>query len=276
MRDWILYKMEEEGYIDGYLRSICNSMIALIQKDWDFVIIVDGKEGSGKSTLVMQLAKTLDPSFNLDRVVFNGVEFQKAVINATKGQAIVYDEGYSDLSSAAWMNQVQKDVIGMLTKIRKKNLFLFIVLPTFFKLKDTIAIFRSAALIHVYYINNKSKEILRERGYWALYDYNKKLLLYQRGKDLFSYSKKIVLPNKWGRFTRWFPLDKEAYEQKKDYYTELGMTPAAKRDSSKYIDRQELIKKLRQSGFTQEKIGEILDLTKARVSQLMKIDEVEP
>src|SRR3990167_8425636 len=72
---------------------------ATLKDSWDTLLIVDGRVGSGKSTLSMQMACYFDPTFNLDRVAWTGQQFEKLVIEATKHQAIVFDEAIEGLSS---------------------------------------------------------------------------------------------------------------------------------------------------------------------------------
>ena len=70
----------------------------VLKKNWDCFLIVDGIEGSGKSTLASQVALFLDSTYNLDRCCFTMDQFINVVNNATKGQAVVFDETTGYLS----------------------------------------------------------------------------------------------------------------------------------------------------------------------------------
>ena len=121
-------------YIDGYLRKNLDVCKKVIKKDWDMMLAVDGDEGGGKSVFAMQIAKYLDEDFGIDQIAFTPEEFMKKVLAAKKYQAVIFDEAYSGLSSRGTMGRVNKMIVRMLAEIRQKNLFILIVLPSFFDL----------------------------------------------------------------------------------------------------------------------------------------------
>lgn len=197
---------DHEFYMDGFLNSALDRALEVIKEDWDMVFVIDGFEGTGKSILTFQMAKKCDETFCLDRVVFTPSDFEKTVLNAKKYQAIVYDEAFGGLNSRATMSFINRNIIKMLTEIRQRNLFIFIVLPTIFDLDKYVAIWRSRALIHVYDDNFK-------RGFFGFYNKDKKKQLYMNGKKYYTYSK--PRPNFIGRFTSYIPFDKKKYVEKK-------------------------------------------------------------
>ena len=198
---------EKEFYMDGYLKNNLDTAKDIIKKDWDMIFLGDGYEGVGKSVCIMQCAFYCDPTLSIDRIVFSPNEFQKAVMKAEKFQAIIYDEAYTGLNSRAAMTMVNRALVKMFAEIRQKNLFIFVVMPTFFDLDKYIALWRSRALIHVYTGDGF------ERGYFAFYNVDLKKQLYVVGKKFYSYSG--VRPNFIGRFTNFYPVDEEAYRKKK-------------------------------------------------------------
>lgn len=193
--------------MDGYLKQNLEVAKEVILNDWDMVFCVDGYEGAGKSVLAMQCAKFCDPSFTVDRVVFTPKEFQNAINNSEKYQAVVYDEAYTGLSSRATMTSINRALTGMLAEIRQKNLFVFVVMPTYFDLDKYVALWRSRALIHVY-TGDKFK-----RGNFAFFNKDKKKYLYIKGKKFYSYS--CAKPNFIGRFTNYYVVDEEEYRKRK-------------------------------------------------------------
>jgi len=110
-------------------------------------------------------------------------------------------------NSRMFMNKATNTIISMLTMIRKKQLFIIIVAPTFFDITKYIAIHRSRALIHVY-----SKGL--ERGFFTFYNRERKLELYIKGRR--DHNMRVTKPNFIGSFTKWFPLEDEDYQVKKD------------------------------------------------------------
>ena len=195
-------------YIDGKLYRDIQTKIKpkLLKKDFDYVIVVDGAEGAGKSLLSQQLAKAVDPSFNLSRMCMTSDEFIKAINNAKKGQAVVFDEAFTGLSSRQALSDTNKIMVSMMMEMRQKNLFVIIVMPTFFLLERYVAIFRAKGLFHVYLKNG-------ERGRWIFFNERKKKLLYLTGKKLFSY--KQPKSRYRGRFLDQYVVDEAEYREKK-------------------------------------------------------------
>ena len=198
---------DKEFYMDGYLKANLDIAKKVITKDWDMIFVVDGAEGSGKSTIAQQAAFYCDPTLEFSRVVFNARDFKRAIIHAKPYQAVIYDEAYSGLNSRAAMSFINRSLVGMLTEIRQKNLFVFIVLPCFFDLDKYVALWRSRVLINVYTAEGF------KRGRFSFYNLDKKKELYLKGKKFYEY--KLVQPNFRGTFSQYLPLDKEKYRKLK-------------------------------------------------------------
>jgi hypothetical protein len=194
-------------YMDGYLKQNLDLAKHTIKKDWDFIFAVDGNEGAGKSLLTQQAAGYCDPTLCIERICFTPEEFKVQVLTAKQYQSIIFDEAYGGLSSRAAMSSVNKILVDMLTQIRQKNLFIFIVLPCFFDLDKYVSLWRSRALIHIYTGDNM------ERGYFSFYNSERKKDLYVYGKKFYSY--KMPGPNFRGRFANQYVVDKDKYKQKK-------------------------------------------------------------
>lgn len=182
---------DKDIYMDGFAQKNLDVAKEVNRKDWDAINLIDGTEGAGKSVLAQQFAYYLDPTFNIDRIVFTANDFKDSVLKADKYQAIIYDEAYSGLSSRGTMSEVNKILVSMLAEIRQKNLFIFIVMPTFFDLDKYVAIWRSRVLIHVYAVD-------WERGYFMWFDSHRKKVLYLLGKKLYDYN--VTKANFVGRF----------------------------------------------------------------------------
>lgn len=197
----------EEYMLDGYLKSILDVAKAVILKDWDMIFAVDGAEGSGKSVLAQQLAKYCDPTLTLERIVFTPKELRQAIVNAQPGEAVVYDEAYTGLNSRAAMSIINRALVSMLAEIRQKNLFIFVVMPTFFDLDKYVALWRTRGLFHVY----TGEDF--ERGFVAFYNRDRKKDLYINGKKYYSYSN--PRPNFISRFVDHYTVSKAEYKAKK-------------------------------------------------------------
>lgn len=195
-------------YMDNRLHNQIETKIKpnIEKKDRDWVWIVDGGEGCGKSVMAFQLAKILDPTFNLDRVCMTPREFTKAVLKSNKGECIVFDEAFTGLSSRASLTEINKILVSLMMEMRQKNLYVIIVMPTFFMLDRYVALFRARGLFHIYMKSGK-------RGRWVYFNKKKKKLLYLLGKKLFSYAK--PKSSFRGRFQDQYTVNEEAYRVKK-------------------------------------------------------------
>jgi uridine kinase len=76
--------------LDGFIRMIRNG----INDQWDFVVVVDGREGSGKSTFALHMKALFDRKYNLDHVLFAADTMLEEMQTAKSGSCIVLDYHY--------------------------------------------------------------------------------------------------------------------------------------------------------------------------------------
>ena len=198
-----------EYYMDDRLKKNLDKRVipALKIKDEDYVFVIDGGEREGKSSLAIQIARYVDPSLNLDRIIFNPTNFKEVILKAKKGQCIIFDEAFRGLASRGALTEMNKVLVGLMMEMGQKNLCVIIVLPTFFLLEKYVAIFRSRGLIHVY----KSKK--GQKGYWVYFNKRKRKILYLKGKKEFDY--RVVKSKFRGRFYGKLPIEEDGYRLKK-------------------------------------------------------------
>jgi len=199
---------------DRLKKNIDEKVIPSLSKhDKDYVICVDGREGSGKSWFSFQLGKAVDPSLNLSRIVFSPDDFREAILRAKKGQCIIYDEAFTGYSSRSSLSPVNRVLVSLAMQMRQKNLFIIIVLPTIFLLDKYMAMFRTKGLFHVF-------ESKGRRGYFKFYNSRVKKYLILAGQKTMSYKHKTVKTTFRGNFYGKFALgdDKvlKAYLKKKE------------------------------------------------------------
>lgn len=201
-------------YIDGYMRS----NLDIIQKEaipakWDCLSIYLGREGVGKTTLVLQHALYLDPKLTLEYVVFSPNQFLEAIEKAPPGSSVVWDEAITGANAQQHAQQIAISIISKLTQIRKKNLKIFLCFPYLYMLNRY---FINRALFSVYVYAKDFKD----RGYFRFYSQPKTEKLLYLMKDTFSYSPNKafdrVISNFYGRFSKYFPLDEIEYDKKKE------------------------------------------------------------
>jgi len=187
------------------LQNLDKVKYRLEKKDKDFVMLVDGKEGAGKSTLAVQMAKYVDNSFCVDRCCMTSEQFKEAIYKAKKGQAVIYDEAFTGLSSKGALSEINRMLVSLMMQMRQKNLLVIIVLPTFFMLEKYVALFRGRVLIHIWEKN--------DRRYFGVFNNQKQKVLFAIGKKYLSY--KGVRTRFSGRFYGKFPINDPEYRKKK-------------------------------------------------------------
>lgn len=179
-------------------------------EEWDFIALIDGVEGSGKSGLAMTCAYYLDRSFNHDRIVFTPEQAIEAIDKAQPGQAIVWDEFVLGGLSDDAMKSTQTTLVKKFTTIRKKRLYIFLVIPYIFMLRKYFVMGRARFLMHTYTPDGI------KRGNVKIYNYERKNNLYMRGKKFHEYNIRPNYVTSFGKAKNWPFLDWEAYEAKKD------------------------------------------------------------
>lgn len=204
----VIERGEKKFYMDNGLARVLEKKVIkrVKKKDKDWCCIVDGEEGAGKSVFAMQLGSYLDHDLDISRICFFPEEFKKAVQTAKKGQCVIFDEAFRGMSSRSTLKAVNKVIIELMMECRQKNLFIIVVLPTFFLLDKYVALWRARCLFHVYETKDK-------QGNWRMYDRVKKKQLYLNGKDRYSYARPKTSFR--GHFFEQYVVDEEKYREKK-------------------------------------------------------------
>jgi len=265
-------KEKKNLYMDNELHKRIETVVKpkVKSKDSDWFWVVDGSEGAGKSVFAFQLAKILDPDFNINKVTMTPNEFTRAVIKANKGDCIVFDEAFTGLSSRASLTEINRVIVSLMMEMRQKNLFIIIVMPTIFLLDRYVALFRARGLFHIYLKNGK-------RGRWIYFNNKKKKLLYILGKKLFSYSKP---KSKFrGRFLDTYTVNEEEYrEKKKKALMEKSRSTKAEtfkfqRDNLFYILNKKL--KINKTNISKHCEGLGFKIDRSTISKIIMEKEIE-
>ena len=202
------YEKPISFYLDPRVKRLLDNKVkpCLLKDDKDYFIAIDGMEGGGKSTLAFQVGKYVDPTLDLSRVVFDAEAFKQAIFKAKKGQCVIFDEAFTGLSSRSSLSGINRALISLAMQMRQKNLFVIIVLPTFFLLDKYVALWRTRALFHVYESGGR-------RGYFRVYNRKKKKYLHLTGKATYSYKHPKAFTKFKGRFYGVFAIGDEKCEK---------------------------------------------------------------
>lgn len=200
-------------YIDDYLKQNLDHLKKSVERNWDMVGVIDGREGTAKSTLAQMIGFYLsDGNLKNENIVFTAEQFSEAVDKAKPKEAIIFDEMVMAGMSSDALSGIQKTLIKKFTLIRKKQLYIILIIPYIFMLQKYFAIGRSRFLIHCYSPDGIS------RGSFKFYNESKKNFLYLKHLKFWNYPKDSASYNFYGKFTDYSNMfiNKEEYELKKD------------------------------------------------------------
>ena len=200
-------KTDEDLFLDGKLREKLDFAKKQQNNNNDVVGVISGEEGSGKSTLAANVMRYItDDGFDpkqdmIGADVEDGIEKLESVKN--KG-ALMFDEGNVFFLSTETMKKEQRELHKLFSIFRQKNLFVLIVLPSFFRLGTYFALDRSRFMLRSYVEKGK-------RDRFAYYGNKRKTQLYWKGKKFHDHN--CVKPNFRGRFKKCHLLESEEYRK---------------------------------------------------------------
>ena len=101
-----------------------------LEQNKNALIAIIGETGSGKSYSALRLAELIDDDFNVaEKVCFRPVEFVKAVRNARKGAAIIFDEAGVGIPAREWWSIQNRLLDYVIQTFRFKNLCVIFTMP---------------------------------------------------------------------------------------------------------------------------------------------------
>lgn len=196
---------------------------AVINQDMDCMILIDGKVGSGKSVWGMLLATFFDIERKLDvetQICFTPDELKKAINTLPKYKSVIYDEAMRGLNRRRATEKETVELVELFAECRQNNLFLIVILPSFYDLDMTQAVWRSKILCHIYYKwkpqdSEKNRKYPLWRGFGTFYNENAKLQMYSNK----AWRQQYYYPNLKECFTFRFPnhyvVDEARYRERK-------------------------------------------------------------
>ncbi len=221
-----------EIYLDGLLIPDLDTLVYNLPNDWDFVILITGDRmvRTGKSIMAFSicayLADKLGTKWDNNNIFFDSQSMIDAAQEMPKNSVLQYDEAREGLAAIKTMKTVQQDLIDFFNECGQLNHIFVLVMPDFFSMKEEIAIGRSEVLINVYrknvklmrdlYKTGEKQPVIRfDRGFFELFNRNKKKVLYDMARSTRRKTYQLVKANINGRFTDCHPLDYEKYLEKK-------------------------------------------------------------
>lgn len=251
-------------YIDGKYKEQLDIIRKTVEgHDRDVVIIYCGDVGDGKSTKCAQDLKYFDPTFEHTRMCQTEGDFQERIPKLNKYQAIALDESFEGLSSTQVASRVHRILVNLLQIVRQQNLYIGLVLPNYFDLSKTVAIFRSKWLVQVYSYKG-------QRGRFKVWGKDRKRELYVKGKKSINYH--CVRPNMRGRFVKFMPIDEKKYKAMKYKALRDSMNEESaldKRTTFAKKTRDKAIKQLKKDGMIRKDLAELFGLSLTTIDKVL-------
>jgi len=169
----------------------------ITKKDYDWLHVVTGKEGVGKTSLALRYCIDINPDFSVDDVIFSTKELVEWVKHSKKGMPVLIDEGALVFFSRDTMRGANKEAVKLLTGMRTFNLFVAICVPNFWVLDRYIREHRVKTVARVikrgffwHYSPHSVKKIVRDRKtlktVWPRYDFRER---YYDAFNMWKFSK---------------------------------------------------------------------------------------
>jgi ABC-type dipeptide/oligopeptide/nickel transport system ATPase component len=102
-----------------------------VRKNKNFVGVVQGPTGSGKSYSAISIAELVDPNFCADNIVFTGKELMRLIKSGKlkSGSAIVFEEVGIEMDSQKWQSLQNQMLKYLLETFRHRNFILIMTTP---------------------------------------------------------------------------------------------------------------------------------------------------
>lgn len=254
-----------EFYIHSTLKENLDEVVSVVDrkkrgKDWDYIALVCGMPGTGKSNFAQTAARYCCEWFDLSYIAFTAQEFIEITSNCPPNSSVILDESFAAFNTRNTMSPEFMRVINHLQLIRQKNLYVFLCLPNFFDLAKGIAIYRSQNLFVCY------SQKFGDRGSFAAFGRDSKKLLYIKGAKYMDYN--AEQPNFRGDFGKSKCIDQAKYEEMKLKHLKEQEIPEKE---GKYSQpKNKMIVYLDSLGYNAQKIAEISGLADRTVYEILQ------
>jgi hypothetical protein len=228
--------------------------------------ITDNWMVTHNSTLFSQLAKIVDPECTLENCHFSVEEFTTAIGESERVDKVQVqaDDEATDLMSRSALESGNKKVLITLARMRSKKIVVFLMLPSFFDLDRTIAMFYTKMVVRCF---NKGQ---LHRGYFQAWLGSKAVReLYLNGKKTYSYYK--PKPNLKGQFCRAFCFPEPDYSNKKDAAL-LKMSKKESKASGKWKRQRNILLKILHDEYKMKSVNisqSLGDMSQPEISRIL-------
>ena len=152
-RAWLKTKDLHNGkpLFGAKVYAMCyNISLKLMTRRGDHFTVVAGKEGSGKSTLGIQIASIVSPSFSQKDILYEPGALFDRIGSAQPGDSIVVDEGVLFLYSRTAMGRENITTTTIFQLMRQQYLHVVVCIPNFKDLDTYVRNHRTDTLVQIH------------------------------------------------------------------------------------------------------------------------------
>lgn len=261
----------EQNPVVGYIKR-------RIKRNKNFMGIVCGETGSGKTYGAIALALAIDEEFDIEKqLVFTIKDFMNLLNNKTlkRGQVIIFDEAGTNMNSRTWYDVQQRLFNYVLQTFRHMGIVVFFTTPSFDFIDS-----HSRKLFHAYFepmrINYKTKTqkmkmnlISNNAQHGKVYF--KRMIVRREG--VVSKINSIIVNKAPDELCRAYEIKKTSFtnELNEDIMQDVEVDSNAKKNMLKKLTlKQQQIYDLYKQGLNNKQIAAQLGFSDANVSQQME------
>ena len=198
---------DNKGELIPYLEKVRHRINFL---DYDWFIVVCGKERRGKSTLAAQLGWFIsEGKLTVAQICLTIDQFLTALRISKPGDVIIFDEGGTNLYSREAMSRINRMLTKAFMVSGLKNVCIIICIPSFFSLDTYIRTHRIDLLFYI-----------PKRGKFKVYSTRRAKYISIAGSKLKKME--VTGANLLGWFKKQFPKSLEEEYRKKERKYKLG------------------------------------------------------
>lgn len=249
-------------YFDGNLeKNVLNVVDRVKNHGYDYIAVVTGIRGEGKSNFAQGVARRCCPWFSKDYIAFTDKDFIRITNEAKEFSSVVLDESFASLNSRVTSSRSFLRILNHIQLLRQKHLFIFLCLPNYFDLSKNVAIYTSSHLFLVYSDKN-------ERGFFCAFDRDSKKRLYIKGSKFLDYN--CVRANFFGRFTKQGFISEDVYEgmKRKHLLSQNKFIDVVSRDDKFKFDVVSWLKDV--ESWDMDRIVEVCKVSKKTLYNILK------
>lgn len=276
------YDKFNRSFIDYNIAlQILDDYLEVKDKNGIITYAVVGIGGSGKTTIAKNIGYLLDPTINPDRIkedVIEMVEVMDLLPENGALKVIILDEPDSDIQPTSLIGKKFRSILG---KLRQQQLFPFYCatdlndLPSYIYKKVNRLIFCPYKGKAIYFKDDPENEVYTIQFLKNQYRYI--------GFKAFLNNKHLGLQFDCSKETPLKEEEEKLYleNKKKNYKQEISELLALSKEKDPSLKKQKqdrfklLIEKLKEEGYSDEKIGNMIGLDRTTVNKYRKTGEFE-